>query len=189
MKPLGRKKGSTEAAIILRQDKVLRLLLQNRTQEEIRQELNISEDTVRRDIAAVREELKEKIDKANLRPIKESFAEKDLLLREAWDIYNRPPKKGVNRKGEGTEEDDSARKLYAIDRLIKLSAEKDRLAGLIEVGPRVGVQVGITDGRSFTEHAAAFTNMMPPQLRNAVIAWAREKFAAGTESTVLPGTG
>ena len=186
MKPLGRKKGSTEAAIILRQDKVLRLLLQNRTQEEIRQELNISEDTVRRDIAAVREELKEKIDKANLRPIKESFAEKDLLVREAWDIYNRPPKKGVNRKGEGTEEDDSARKLYAIDRLIKLSAEKDRLAGLIQYMGGVQVGVHVAPARSATEIMAGFLNQMPSELRNANIAWLRQKYGVEGRSRPVP---
>ncbi|MGB9022614.1 MAG: LuxR C-terminal-related transcriptional regulator [Candidatus Bathyarchaeia archaeon] len=177
--------GSTKANQTRRQGQVLQLLIQGRTNQEMAKLLKVSERTIERDIEEVRMSFKRKVQRADLRPLQESLAEKNELWRQAWDLFNRPPREVISKSGEKMQEDDSFRKLYALDRLIKLSESKDRIAGLIEVGPRVAVQVGVGE-RSATEIVAGFLNQMPSELKNANIAWLRQKYGVEGRGKSVP---
>jgi BMFP domain-containing protein YqiC len=86
----------------------------------------ISEATLKRDIAAVRNELRSKIEKAELHTVKAAFNEFDLLWREMWSIFYGPPP----RDKQGEIHRAFWRPMIA-DRLIKLAEHKARLAGYL----------------------------------------------------------
>lgn len=90
----------------------------------------ISEATLKRDIAAVRNELRSKIEKAELHTVKAAFNEFDLLWREMWSIFYGPPPK--DRQGEIHR---AFWRPMIADRLIKLAEHKARLAGYLVTPP------------------------------------------------------
>jgi BMFP domain-containing protein YqiC len=81
---------------------------------------------LKRDIAAVRGELKGQIEKAKLHTVKTAFNEFDLLWREMWSIFYGPPP----RDKQGEIHRAFWRPMIA-DRLIKLAEHKARLAGYL----------------------------------------------------------
>jgi hypothetical protein len=128
-----KRKGDTSEAQEVRRHSILRMVIIGLRNHEILDQLQntgtrISEATLKRDIAAVREELKAYIDKAELHSVKEAFNEFELLWREMWSIFYGPPPK--NQKGEIHR---AFWRPMIADRLVKLAEHKARLAGYLGI--------------------------------------------------------
>ena len=126
-----KKRGDTAEAQEVRRHNILRMVTIGLRNHEILDQLRksgnrISEATLKRDIAAVRSELKGQIERAKLHTIKTAFNEFDLLWREMWSIFYGPPP----RDKQGELHRVFWRPMIA-DRLIKLAEHKARLAGYL----------------------------------------------------------
>lgn len=126
-----RKKGDTLEAQEVRRHNILRMVIIGLRNHEILEQLQkagtrISEATLKRDIAAVRDDLKAHVEKAELHSIRTAFNEFDLLWRELWSIFYGPPPK--NQQGETHR---AFWRPVIADRLIKVAEHKARLAGYL----------------------------------------------------------
>lgn len=89
--------------------------------DEVAQQVNVTRRTVESDFREVKANLLQVVQNEQLRTVKLALAELDEIWREAWILYHRPAREGEN---------ETLRKLQALDRLTRIAAEKNRLVFL-----------------------------------------------------------
>jgi hypothetical protein len=112
---------------------VLRYYLRGLGPEDIvrQRDITASRATIYNDLQVLREDIAKKIEAAKLWPIKRHVLLQEELMREAWIIFHRPKEKRIIGTGENAREieiDDSFRRLFAIDRIHKISEHLAKLA-------------------------------------------------------------
>ena len=122
---MARTKGSDWASITKRQRLVLRYFLRGLGPEEIAASLHTDASTIYRDLEQIRTLIKEKVEVADLWPIRKHFAIVEELIRETFAIYHRPKERRSDGQGEI---DDSFRKLAALGLLHKIVNSTGKLA-------------------------------------------------------------
>jgi hypothetical protein len=117
--------GSSEAGKEERQRKILALHVRGMTTPEMAAQLKVKPRTIYRDLEELGHWLRQQNDRNQLYSLGEAFALAKEILREAWILYHRPPARDDN----GRTQDDTLRKLWALDRIMKATQVLERLAG------------------------------------------------------------
>lgn len=116
--------------MMVRQQQVFQLFLRGATVEEIARSLGRSRRTIERDLEEIRIGLQKNVELHELHSFGFAVAEKKEIMREAWRLYDRPPPKVTERRGNKfviVEKDDRLVKLHILGLLIKISQDMVKL--------------------------------------------------------------
>jgi len=155
--------GSSETGKQERQQKILRLYVRGMTPAEIAALLNVKPRTIYRDLEELAHWLRQQNDRRKIYSLGEAFALAKEILREAWILYHRSPPKDE----DGVARDDTIRKLYALDRVMKAEQTLERLAGF-QTSDTIPTEP-TTEPMSSEEQLAALVEILPLNLRNEII--------------------
>lgn len=122
---LTRRKGSSNAEVAARQRKVLSCYLKGFSSEEMAALLHVNARTIRRDLEELKVHIAQEVQAADLYSLRRAFLELEEEWREAWILYHRPTPQGKHGPV-----DDRIPKLLVLDRIIRLTEAKTKLAGL-----------------------------------------------------------
>jgi len=117
--------GSSEAAKQERHRRILALYVRQMTPPEMAAQLKVKPRTIYRDLEELRYWLRQQNDRNQLYCLGEALALAKEILREGWIIFHRPQ----TRDDNGRILDDTFRKLWALDRIMKAEQILERLAG------------------------------------------------------------
>ena len=160
---MARTLGSSEVGKQERQQKILRLHVRGMTPVEMAAQLKVKPRTIYRDLEELRHWLRQQNDRQQFYSLGEAFALSKEVLREAWVLYYRPPPKDHN----GIARDDTMRKLYALDRVMKAEQTLERLAGLESSDSLPSEPTSEPTG--LEDQVASFIEELPLKLRNEMI--------------------
>lgn len=102
----------------------MRYFLRGLSPEEIAASVQTHESTIYRDLEEIRVIIKEKVEAAELWPVKKHFLLLEELIRESFSIYHRPKE----QRRDGMVVDDNFRKLAALGLLLKIINSAGKLA-------------------------------------------------------------
>lgn len=130
---------------------------------EMAAQLKVKPRTIYRDLEELGHWLRQQNDRNQLYCLGEAFALAKEILREAWILYHRPPPRDDN----GRTQDDTLRRLWALDRVMKAAQALERLA-------RFGISESISSQPAIEsvgseEEVASFIEHLPSSLRNDII--------------------
>lgn len=154
--------GSSEAGKEERQRKILALYVRGMTAPEMAIQLKVKPRTIYRDLEELGHWLRQQNDRNQLYCLGEAFALAKEILREAWILYHRPPPRDDN----GRTQDDTLRKLWALDRVMKAAQALEHLARF-DTSESVPPQPAIESMGE--EEVASFIGSLPPPLRSDII--------------------
>jgi hypothetical protein len=160
---VARKFGSSEAAKVERQQRILMLYVRRMTAEEMATQLHVAPRTIYRDLEELDQWLRQQNDRNKLYCLAEAFALEKEILREAWILYHRPP----SRDDEGRTQDNTVRKLWALDRVMKAAQALEHLAGF-STSESIPARPVVESNKS-EEAVASFIETLPSHLRNDII--------------------
>lgn len=163
MSEMTRTFGSSDAAKQERQRKILTLYVRGMTPPEMAAQLKVETRTIYRDLEELEHWLRQQNDRNRLYSLGEAFALAKEILREAWILYHRPPPRDPN----GGTHDDTPRKLWALDRVMKAEQTLERLARFSTSEPIP--QPAIESIGSEEEVASFVAEYLPSRLRNDII--------------------
>jgi len=175
---MARREGDTEAAKLLRQERVNNYVLFGLTPREIAKQTGVSVRTIQTDCRQIKVRLLQAVQAAELRSTKLALAELDILWREGCSLYFRQSK---------DIKDDRMVKLAILNGLLRISTEKNRLilpgTQLRTTNAQVSTHPEELDDETKSAILAEMTNQMPAGLRNGIIAWVRKEAGMQSETT------
>ncbi len=155
----------------LRRQQVVSLMLRGLRASEIAEQLHFNEATIYEDMKAIRQQWRETMQRTQNELLNEAIAKRLDIERDAFRLYYRPI---------GEEKDSTARRMMVMDRIIRINEGKERLHGLVKT-----IMQPEQAAEPFEEPEsiiAGFINVLPADLRNAVLDYTKERAKLETPS-------